>query len=84
MTNETKKRFSFRKGKLYSGMARLPPSYEFRYGGEKLATIQCHNRFELENEWFWYGDGVNTASERLSLSDCKNLVLMHFKTKLGI
>lgn len=82
MTEGThKKRFSFKKGKLYNGLARLAETYEFRFGGERLAIIQKHRDSE---DWFWYGDNVNRASERLSLSDCKRLVLMHFKTKLGL
>lgn len=69
-------RFSFKRGPNYDGLRRLPATYELRHGGKRLATIQKDNN---SDGWFWYGDGVNTASNLEPLDIAKAAALAYFK-----
>jgi len=71
-------RFSFKRGESFSGRMRLPNTYELRYGGERLATLQEDGRSGF---WFWYGDGINTAHNMRPLEAVKAEALAHFKAK---
>lgn len=71
-------RFSFRRGPDYSGLRRLPATYELRHSGKQLATIQQDKRSDL---WFWYGDKQNTSHRQDTLENVKAEALAHFKAK---
>lgn len=64
--NETNTRLTWRKGKNYSGMMRLPATYSLYRNGKELATVQ-----EIGEHWFWYCNGNNTASKPTDLKTAK-------------
>lgn len=70
-------RFSWKRGKAYCGRMRMPNTYELRFGGAHLATAQESS----EQNWFWYGDGINTAHRMDTLENVKSEALAHFKNK---
>jgi hypothetical protein len=61
---------------MFNGPYR-PRTYKLNYGGVALATAQ-ETRGDL---WFWYGDGVNTASRPDSLENVKAEAIAHFRGK---
>ena len=61
-------KITFRKGPRYSGLMRLPNTYEIKVDGVEVGCIQEHKE---PDRWFWYARGVNTAHHPLSLEECK-------------
>ena len=71
-------RFSWRKGARREGMMRLPKSYSLHYGSNaKLATA---TRL-AGGDWYWYGDGQNTAHNPRPLDVVKAEAEQHFRAK---
>jgi hypothetical protein len=74
-------RYTWRKGNPYNGMARMPDTYRLQFGGEELAIAQRIGRFG--DEWFWYGDGVNTCRTPKPLEEVKIDAVEHFRQKVA-
>ena len=75
---------TWRKGPTRQGMMRLAITYSLHRGEEELAIAQCMGPFGSDTEpWFWYGDGINTASTPKTLAECKLEAVKHFKDKIS-
>jgi hypothetical protein len=78
-TKMSKPRMYWKKGKLRDGQTRLAETYRLHRDGAKLAIAQRMG--QASSQWFWYGDGINTASRPASLAECKAEAFAHFKQK---
>jgi len=81
-------RITLSKGSRYSGRARLPETYKVKVDGKEAGTIQraewnpyTREKIDPVKCWFWYADGINTASNPKSLEDCKAEMKAHLKSK---
>jgi hypothetical protein len=80
-------RITFSKGKAYEGRMRLPETFKIKVDGVVVGTLQKLERIpglrvpDRVKCWFWYGDGVNTSQEPMSLEDCREHAKKYFRIK---